>query len=1120
MKNVAALLLTATMILGEVLGKSTFVNAAQSYTTSNATLVSFTDESVSSEGLYNSIEITGTDVKITGSGTYVLKGSCSNGTVTVKKGTTGVTIVLDGLDLTSTGTSAPISCNKSTEVEIIANEGTQNHLADTQANLSVAADTTTGTEAVEADDAVIKAKSGSVLTLSGTGALDIDANAKNGIKGASEAVITISEENLTVDAVNNAIASDSKVVVTGGTLNLTAGGDGIKASPDEGDTASLGDVAITGGDITINATEDGVHADNELTISGGTFNVTTNGGYTTKLTSTSASCKAFKGTNSIVVSDGTFVVNSADDAFHSNQYVTVTGGTFNIKTSDDGMHGDTSLIVGTENSSSGPEITIESAYEGLEAGTVYIYSGDINIAASDDGINAAGGSSNGSDSGSGNDNQFNPGGGGPGMQQQENNSSYSIDIYGGDIYINVDGDGIDSNNTINFNGGNIVVFGQKAGGDNEPIDADGTVTINGGTIFGAGSGAMVTTPSSSGKQAYISSKSSSSGGSGRPGGGGFGGFGGGFGGGSSSGTTYSAGKQFSILDSSSNVVFTTVLPKDINYYIYSDANINSSATYTVKTSEPEETTTQSQTTTEKQTTTKQGETTTQSPTTTEKQTTTKQGETTTQSQTTKQGETTTQSQTTKQGETTTQSQTTKQGETTTQSQTTKQGETTTVGEIETTTDAQTETTVTEEQSTESQQATVLTGKVTGVRQEKNSKSAIQLKWTAFEGADGYQIYRKEANGKYKKVATTKKTSYTNKKLTAGTVYTYKVRAYAKINNATKKSSFSKAVTMTTLPKKVTGVKAVSAKKSLTVKWQAVSGSGYIVQYATNKTFTKNSKKVKVASGKKSVKISKLKSGKTYYVRVCAYSKKISNSGAYSKIVKVKVNQSVSVQQEEETDMNAYEHIELDDTAYVRNVLSDLVVKDEPYVSEFTEIIEKLELQKVSDVEAEKLRSTYGFEAYVFVNNNGKEEVVSLLGDNYVLYHENYYMIQNTEENVKTVTDIKNIFNGYGVFAINPDNIVKIENPAKRTSLEDTDKIQAVLDDISELRIKIADDAETEEADKIYGFKALCFTSEDGTQTDVSFQGSGYMKVRGRTYKILNTDEESNKIIEKIFKRIK
>lgn len=747
MKNVAALLLTATMILGEVLGKSTFVNAAQSYTTSNATLVSFTDESVSSKGLYNSIEITGTDVKITGSGTYVLKGSCSNGTVTVKKGTTGVTIVLDGLDLTSTGTSAPISCNKSTEVEIIANEGTQNHLADTQANLSVAADTTTGTEAVEADDAVIKAKSGSVLTLSGTGALDIDANAKNGIKGASETVITISEENLTVDAVNNAIASDSKVVVTGGTLNLTAGGDGIKASPDEGDTASLGDVAITGGDITINATEDGVHADNELTISGGTFN---------------------------------------------------------IKTSDDGIHSDTSLVVGTENSSSGPEITIESAYEGLEAGTVYIYSGDINIAASDDGINAAGGSSSGSDSGSGNDNQFNPGGGGPGMQQ-ENNSSYSIDIYGGDIYINVDGDGIDSNNTINFNGGNIVVFGQKAGGDNEPIDADGTVTINGGTIFGAGSGAMVTTPSSSGKQAYISSKSSSSGGSGGPGGGGFGGFDGGFGGGSSSGTTYSAGKQFSILDSSSNVVFTTVLPKDINYYIYSDANINSSATYTVKTSEPEETTTQSQTTTEKQTTTKQGET-----------------------------------------------------------------------------------TVTEEQSTESQEATALTGKVTGVRQEKNSKSAIQLKWTAFEGADGYQIYRKEANGKYKKVATTKKTSYTNKKLTAGTVYTYKVRAYAKINNATKKSSFSKAVTMTTLPKKVTGVKAVSAKKSLTVKWQAVSGSGYIVQYATNKTFTKNSKKVKVASGKKSVKISKLKSGKTYYVRVCAYSKKISNSGAYSKIVKVKV----------------------------------------------------------------------------------------------------------------------------------------------------------------------------------------------------------------------------------------
>lgn len=60
-------------------------------------------------------------------------------------------------------------------------------------------------------------------------------------------------------------------------------------------------------------------------------------------------------------------------------------GKFAIQTGDDGAHADTSLILGTNGGSveRDPDITVSSSYEGLEAGTVYIYSGRYYVRASD-----------------------------------------------------------------------------------------------------------------------------------------------------------------------------------------------------------------------------------------------------------------------------------------------------------------------------------------------------------------------------------------------------------------------------------------------------------------------------------------------------------------------------------------------------------------------------------------------------------------------------------------------------------------------------------------------------------------------------------------------------------------
>ncbi len=582
--------LISTFTITAVSAAEVNADSSVSAVAEQSAVLTFSNSSITETSAGSGYTIDGTTLTITTAGTYRITGSCTEGSVVVSKGLSNVTLILDNLSLSSS-TTAPVVVKKSANVNI--------HLVGTSTltdNEDPANETSTDTTVAEAfEGAAVKVKSGSTVTFCGEGNLNAVANAKNGIKGGATASLIFNQSG-TINvsgnskyygattsgaAVNNGIASDGSIVINQGTYVIKAANDGIKSTPDatdetEGtviDTESAGTVTINGGTFDIDVDGDGIQADTALNINGGTFDIRTWKGYSVwnDTLANAYSCKGLKASGdraeeagiepALNITGGTFTINTGDDAIHSDANATVTGGTFTIQTGDDGMHADTSLTLGTENGfDRDPDVNISTSYEGLEGGTVYVYSGRYYVVASDDGVNAAGGSTNGSDPGAGGGNTFNPGGrpgggGGfnPGGGGSQSSGNYNIYIYGGDLYVNCNGDGLDSNGGLYLYGGTQAVFSMKSGGDNSAIDADGTISIQGATIFTAGTAGMDGSAQSSWfgtNQKY-----------------------------SASSTSYTAGKIINAkAGSSGNVVLSYSLPKAVNYIMASwPATVSSSA---------------------------------------------------------------------------------------------------------------------------------------------------------------------------------------------------------------------------------------------------------------------------------------------------------------------------------------------------------------------------------------------------------------------------------------------------------------------------------------------------------------------------------------------------------------
>ena len=317
--------------------------AAQSGTA--GTSVVFSESAVTvSDG--SGLSIDGTSLTIEQAGTYVLSGTCPDGSVRVKKGVTDVTLVLSGLDLTSS-TTAPITCGKSSGVTILAAEGTENALTDAAANNG-----DNYPDNADAENAVIKCKDGSQVTIGGTGTLTVTANGKNGIKSGattdeeSTAWLVIEDLTLTINApVNDAVNAEASLTVKSGTITIDAGDDALHA-----DYAALaiGESGTAGPTITINSCYEGLAGANLLVASGAItiyseddclnaansdltgydFTMDITGG---TIWAYAASDDGLDSNGSLTISGGTLTVwtaNTADNqALDADGTITVSGGT-------------------------------------------------------------------------------------------------------------------------------------------------------------------------------------------------------------------------------------------------------------------------------------------------------------------------------------------------------------------------------------------------------------------------------------------------------------------------------------------------------------------------------------------------------------------------------------------------------------------------------------------------------------------------------------------------------------------------------------------------------------------------------------------------------------------------
>lgn len=443
---------------------------------------------------------------ITKAGTYKLSGEYQGQIKVETADSEAVRLVLDNANITNSS-GAALNVVNADEVILYSASGTTNTISD-------GADYTATGE--DDPDAVVYSKAD--LTIAGEGTLKVNGNHEDGIHTSDGLVIA--SGTLEVNAANTGIKGKDYVDILGGTINVTAQQDGIKSTNDTDE--GQGWTRLSNGTVTVNAGDDG-----------------------------------FKASRVVEISGGSLTVEQSDEGIEA-QYINVSGGNVNVTSADDGMNAslktsdsestdssantfDTanqqqnnqqqgSLPGGQQNGTSNqqqqgtgqppamPGTSQDGTSQNGASGTAQQQNNTQNQGNQNmgqppamPGGNAQDGTSQNGTTSTGQQGMGQPpqggmpGGGGGGTFEVVD---AAINVSGGNITVNAEGDGIDSNGVTTLSGGTLIVNGPSQGG-NAALDTNGDLLLNGATVLSGSTADMFEAPSTNSTSGYLKLTNSS-----------------------------------------------------------------------------------------------------------------------------------------------------------------------------------------------------------------------------------------------------------------------------------------------------------------------------------------------------------------------------------------------------------------------------------------------------------------------------------------------------------------------------------------------------------------------------------------------------------------------------------
>ena len=434
---------------------------------------------------------------------------------------------------TTSGTTSKVADSFSTDVKSGAKLAEDTHYStkdltwDSSSEVTIDLSNPTATDGVTVSDGVITITKAGNYKLTGTyeGQIKVEAGDSDMVRLIlNNATIT----NSTGAAINVVEADEVVIYTASGTTNTVSDGssysDTASGSPDAA-IYSKSDLTLAGeGTLKVEGKyEESIHTSDGLVIASGTLEV-------------SAANTGIKGKDYVDILDGTVTVTASQDGIKATNdsdgnrgWVRLSGGIVNISAGDDGFKAERVVEI------SGGTLNITQANEGIEAQYINILDGTVNVTSSDDGINAsystttttdsttatstnqsaqnrqnsapqvpsgsAGQASAGGQAPSGTMGQPQAGGGMGGGGTFEVVDA-TINISGGTVTVNANGDGIDSNGTATLSGGTLIVNGPFTGG-NASLDTNGDLLLNGTTVTAANSGDMFEAPSTNSTSGYV-----------------------------------------------------------------------------------------------------------------------------------------------------------------------------------------------------------------------------------------------------------------------------------------------------------------------------------------------------------------------------------------------------------------------------------------------------------------------------------------------------------------------------------------------------------------------------------------------------------------------------------------